>query len=68
MDKITVSGGNLEYGYRDISDQGAGWTAANSLFWQGRASQTHCVTPPTALMVCGLSLTATDIISYPIHS
>lgn len=48
MDKITVSGGNLEYGYRDISDQGAGWTAANSLFWQGRASQTHCVTPPTA--------------------
>ena len=48
MDKVTVSGGALEYGYRDISDQGAGWTAANSLIWQGRASQTHCVTPPTA--------------------
>ena len=48
MDKMTVSGGILEYGYRDMADQGAGWTAANSLLWQGRASQTHCVTPPTA--------------------
>ena len=48
MDKITVSGGIIQLGYRDMADQGAGWVAANSMCWQGRASQTHCVTPPTA--------------------
>ena len=59
MDKITVSGGIIQLGYRDMADQGAGWVAANSMCWQGRASQTHCVTPPTAhnwLMECGRNL------------
>lgn len=48
MDKVTFSGGILEFGYRDMADQGSGWVAANSMCWQGRTSQTHCVTPPTA--------------------
>ena len=48
MDKITLSGGIMELGYRDMADQGSGWVAANSMCWQGRISQTHCVTPPTA--------------------
>lgn len=48
MDKITLAGGIMELGYRDMADQGSGWVAANSLCWQGRISQTHCVTPPTA--------------------
>ena len=43
-----MSGGIIQLGYRDMADQGAGWVAANSMCWQGRASQTHCVTPPTA--------------------
>ena len=38
MDKITVSGGIIQLGYRDMADQGAGWVAANSMCWQGRAS------------------------------
>lgn len=48
MDKVTLAGGVLQFGYRDMADQGSGWVAANSLCWQGRISQTHCVTPPTA--------------------
>lgn len=31
MDKITVSGGIIQLGYRDMADQGAGWVAANSM-------------------------------------
>lgn len=48
MDKVTLSGGILQFGYRDMADQGSGWVAANSMCWQCRTSQTHCVTPPTA--------------------
>ena len=48
MDKVTFSGGVLQFGYRDMADKGAGWTAANSMCWQGRISRTECVTPPMA--------------------
>lgn len=48
MDKVTFSGGVLQYGYRDMADKGAGWVAANSMCWQGRISRTECVTPPMA--------------------
>lgn len=48
MDKVTFSGGVLQFGYRDMADKGAGWVAANSMCWQGRISRTECVTPPMA--------------------
>ena len=48
MDKVTFSGGVLQFGYRDMADMGAGWVAANSMCWQGRVSRTECVTPPLA--------------------
>ncbi|WP_455666203.1 DUF6298 domain-containing protein [Phocaeicola sp.] len=48
MDKITLAGGIMQLGYRDMADQGSGWVAANSMCWQGRISQTYCDNPPTA--------------------
>ena len=48
MDKVTFSGGVLQFGYRDMADKGAGWMAANSMCWQGRISRTECVNPPLA--------------------
>lgn len=48
FDRCTLSGGWLNFDYRDIADRGSAWTAANSMCWATRASQTHIVTPPTA--------------------
>lgn len=48
FDRCTLSGGVLNYGYRDIADKGSAWVAANSMCWATRASQTHIVTPPDA--------------------
>lgn len=48
FDRCTLSGGTLNYDYRDIADRGSAWTAANSMCWATRASQTHIVTPPDA--------------------
>ncbi|MEZ4964554.1 MAG: DUF6298 domain-containing protein [Saprospiraceae bacterium] len=48
FDKATVVGGSLSFGYRDVDAQGAGWTAANSLFWQCRAAKIYLDKPPTA--------------------
>lgn len=48
MDKVTFSGGVLQFGYRDMADKGAGWVTANSMCWQGRISRTECVNPPLA--------------------
>ena len=49
FDKVTVEGGSLSYDYRDMDNRGAGWCAANSLFWQCRAGQIRCMKPPTAM-------------------
>lgn len=48
FDKVTVVGGNLSFGYRDVDGQGGGWAAANSLFWQCRAAKIFLDKPPTA--------------------
>lgn len=48
FDRCTLVGGSLNYDYRDIADRGSAWTAANSMCWATRASQTHIVTPPAA--------------------
>lgn len=48
FDKITVVGGNLSFAYRGVDAQGAGWSAANSLFWQCRAAKIYLDKPPTA--------------------
>lgn len=48
FDRCTLAGGSLCYDYRDIADRGSAWTAANSMVWATRASQTHIVTPPDA--------------------
>ena len=48
FDRCTLVGGTLCYEYRDIADRGAAWTAANSMCWATRASQTHIMTPPEA--------------------
>ena len=49
FDKVTVVGGNLSFAYRDADAQAAGWSAANSLFWQCRAARIYLDKPPTAL-------------------
>jgi len=48
LDKMTVDGGIISLGYRDVDGQGGGWSAANSLCWQGKAPQIHISAPPTA--------------------
>ena len=48
FDRCTLSGGWLNYDYRDIADRGSAWTACNSMCWATRASQTHIMTPPEA--------------------
>ena len=48
FDKMTVDGGNISFGYRDVDGQGGGWSAANSLCWQCRAAQIHLAAPPDA--------------------
>ncbi|MBD0295822.1 MAG: pectate lyase, partial [Flavisolibacter sp.] len=37
FDKTTVDGGIISFAYRDVDEQGGGWSAANSLCWQCRA-------------------------------
>ena len=48
FDKMTVDGGIISLGWRDVDGQGGGWSAANSLCWQCRAAQIHLPAPPTA--------------------
>lgn len=49
FDKTTVDGGIISLTYRDVDEQGGGWSAANSLFWQSKAPQIHISAPPTAI-------------------
>ena len=49
FDIVNVDGGALRYSNRGMEAQGAGWTAANSMFWQCTAALVDCPAPPTAM-------------------
>lgn len=48
FDIINVDGNALRFGNRGQDGQGAGWAAANSLFWNCTAARIDCYKPPTA--------------------
>jgi len=48
FDIVNVDGQALSYLNRGQDGQGAGWTAANSVFWQCTAARIDCYQPPTA--------------------
>lgn len=48
FDIVNVKGHNLSFRNRESDNQGAGWCAANSVFWQCTASKIECYKPPTA--------------------
>lgn len=48
FDKMTIDGGVISLAFRDVDEQGGGWSAANSLCWQCRAAQIHLPAPPGA--------------------
>ena len=48
FDIVNVDGNALRFGNRGQDASGAGWSAANSLFWNCSASRIDCYKPPTA--------------------
>ena len=48
FDIVNVDGNALRFGNREQDGQGAGWSAANSVFWQCTAAKIDCYKPPTA--------------------
>ncbi|RRN77890.1 pectate lyase, partial [Pseudoxanthomonas sp. SGD-10] len=48
FDIVNVDGQKLSFANRGQDGQGAGWTAANSVFWQSTAGIVECYQPPTA--------------------
>lgn len=48
FDIVNVDGQALSFMNRGQDGQGAGWTAANSVFWQCTAARVDCYQPPTA--------------------
>lgn len=48
FDVVNVDGQALSFMNRWIDGQGAGWAAANSVFWQCTAAKVDCYQPPTA--------------------
>jgi len=48
FDIVNVDGNALRFGNRGQDGQGAGWSAANSVFWQCAAARIDCYKPPTA--------------------
>lgn len=48
FDVVNVDGNALRYGNRGQDANGAGWAAANSVFWNCSASRIDCYQPPTA--------------------
>lgn len=48
FDVVNIDGNALSYMNRGQDAQGAGWSAANSVFWQCSASRIDCYAPPTA--------------------
>lgn len=48
FDIVQVDGHALSFTNRKLEAQGAGWSAANSMFWQCSAAKIYCPKPPTA--------------------
>ncbi|MGF2411067.1 DUF6298 domain-containing protein [Ferruginibacter sp.] len=48
FDVVNVDGNALRFGNRGQDANGAGWAAANSLFWNCTAARIDCYKPPTA--------------------
>ncbi|TAG99242.1 MAG: pectate lyase, partial [Sphingobacteriales bacterium] len=48
FDVVNVDGNALRYGNRGQDGNGAGWAAANSVFWNCTAARIDCYKPPTA--------------------
>ena len=48
FDVVNIDGQALSYMNRGQEGQGAGWSAANSVFWQCSAARIDCFRPPTA--------------------
>lgn len=48
FDVVNVEGNALRFGNRGQDANGAGWTAANSVFWNCTAARIDCYQPPTA--------------------
>ncbi|MEQ7799710.1 DUF6298 domain-containing protein [Pedobacter sp. ASV1-7] len=48
FDIVNVDGQALSFMNRGMDGQGAGWAAANSVFWQCTAARIDCYQPPTA--------------------
>ena len=49
FDIVNIDGQALSFMNRGMDGQGAGWSAANSLFWQSTAARIDCYAPPTAM-------------------
>ncbi|MBI5799900.1 MAG: pectate lyase, partial [Verrucomicrobia bacterium] len=48
FDNVSVDGNSLSFAHRGSAGQGAGWSAANSVFWNCTAALIRCANPPTA--------------------
>ncbi len=48
FDVVNVDGNALRFGNRGQDGNGAGWAAANSVFWNCTAARIDCYKPPTA--------------------
>ncbi|MBV4357646.1 DUF6298 domain-containing protein [Pinibacter aurantiacus] len=48
FDIVSSDGNALRFGNRGQDGQGAGWSAANSVFWNCSAARIDCYKPPTA--------------------
>lgn len=48
FDVVNVDGNALRFGNRGPDANGAGWAAANSVFWNCSAARIDCYKPPTA--------------------
>lgn len=49
FDMVNVDGNAMCFNNRWQDGQGAGWSAANSVFWQCNAAMIECFSPPTAM-------------------
>ena len=48
FDVVNIDAQTLSYANREQDDQGSGWCAANSLFWNCTAARINCYRPPGA--------------------
>ncbi len=48
FDLVNIDGNALRFGNRGQDANGAGWSAANSVFWNCTAAKIDCYKPPTA--------------------